>query len=365
MKRMNGMNLGSIMGRSERSVIVAGAVAALVLGVMPAASAAPSETGGVSSEAEVTPMEIPPTKVTEFNHADPTAIQYNGKIYSYATDGSSVPATCTLRCRIRVIVADSGSPLGPYLRRGKVLSKIPWSNGSPVMGPHVVHKGGTRFHMYFAARKKGTGEPPRCIGVAVSLNGPRGPFVPRESHLACDDAHNGAIAPDLFRDPATGKNYLLYKTNGPDAVRRAWIQGLGPDGLAKDGNPRTLLGARNVNYENPQMIRSGGKYFLFMSRNGYRTVKYNTTVNWSTSPRGPFPADRARTLMSRFNTSVAGPASAEIVEVNGVSIIFFHGWNQNGGGCNKPRFMYVARIVWGANLDNPHLAVPNTGNATC
>ncbi|MGH8881918.1 MAG: family 43 glycosylhydrolase, partial [Stackebrandtia sp.] len=207
------MNLGTIFKRRRRTVIVAGTATAVLLGLTSAAMGTSGDTSGEDVGAQAA---LQPTKITDFNHADPSTIEWNGKFYSYATDG-----TKDVR-KIPTIRADT--LLGTYTRRGKSLDHIPWANGGPVMGPHVVHKGGTRFHMYFAARQKGGSETPRCIGVAVSLNGPEGPFVPRKEPLACDNAHNGAIAPSFFHDPRTGRNYLLYKTNGPNAIRRAWIQ---------------------------------------------------------------------------------------------------------------------------------------------
>ncbi len=336
-------------------MIVAGAVTALVMGVTPAAMS--SEIDSASAATEPAPLAAtPPTKVTNFNHADPAAIQHNGVIYSYATDGT------TGGRKIPTITATS--PLGPYTQVGKTLNAIPWADGGPVMGPHVVHKGGSRFHMYFTTGQ--ATHPDKCIGVAVSLDGPLGPFVPRDNPLACDNDHNGAIAPSFFNDPRTGRNYLLYKTNGPNAIRRVWLQGLGPDGLAKDGSGRTLLGERDFNYENPQIIFSAGKYFLFMSRDGYETADYKTTVNWSSNVDGPYPADRAHAIMTRENTHVAGPGSAELLKLDtGEWMAFFHGWIQDGAGCDPPRFLYVATIAWGPANDNPHLAAPRNLGAGC
>ncbi|MGH3730806.1 MAG: family 43 glycosylhydrolase [Micromonosporaceae bacterium] len=336
----------------------------MILSLIPAALALSSDdtdaqkTAQISVETKTRSATIPPTRATNFNHADPAAIQYRGKIYSYATDGAkSVP-------KIPVIVADSAT--GPYQRLGRSLERIPWANNDVgVMGPHVVHRGGTTFHMYFTARPAGGADEQRCIGAAVSTRGPAGPFVPRPHPLVCDRAHRGAIAPSYFKDPRTGRQYLLYKTNGPNAIRRVYLQGLGPAGLGTVGE-RTLLGKRSWNYENPQLMYSAGKYFLFASVDLYRTTTYRTTVNWSRKLRGPYPASRARALLTRNNTRIAGPGSAELVKLaNGQTVAFFHGWRNDGGGCTSPRFLYVATIRWGANRDNPRLASPRRGGAHC
>ncbi|MGH3737358.1 MAG: glycoside hydrolase family 43 protein [Micromonosporaceae bacterium] len=349
------MNPTGVLKSRKRTLIATTAVAALTLGTVPAASAAVSGGERAAASDVAAAAALPPTKVTDFNHADPAVVQHDGTIYSYATDGSS-----DVR---KIPVISANSPTGPYQRLGKSLDAIPWSDGGSVMGPHVWHRGGSTFHMYFTARPRGGGD--RCIGVATSTTGPTGPFRPSDNPLACDPEHNGAIDPSFFTDPGTGRNYLLYKTNGPNGIRRIWLQGLGPEGLAKQGG-RTLLGARSFNYENLQLIHQAGRYFLFTSRDLYQTPDYKTTVNWSTNVAGPYPMDRAQAIMTRYNTSVAGPGGAELIRLaSGQWVAFFHGWRQDGGGCDPPRFLYVATIVWGAAGDDPHLAAPNPGDAHC
>lgn len=310
---------------------------------------------GSSAEA-VAPGAVAPRKVTDFDHADPAAIEYGGKIYSYATDGSN-----DIR-RIRVIRADY--PAGPYTQLGKALDRVPWAKGdTAVMGPHVVHRGGDRFLMYFTTNPMSGTE--KCVGAAVSTKGPAGPFVPLAKPLICDEAQHGAIAPSYFHDPRTDKHYLLYKTNGPNAIRRIYLQGLTANGLSISGN-RTLLGERDFNYENPQIVHRQGKYFLFMSRNLFQTADYKTTVNWANNVTGPYPVDRAHDLITKENTSVAGPASAELVMLaDGRTMAFFHGWRQDGGACDSSRYLYIATITWGTTGDDPRLEQPRPGDAHC
>jgi arabinan endo-1,5-alpha-L-arabinosidase len=324
------------------------AVPALAAVFLTVAACSPADAVG--------PAAVGPQQVTDFDHADPAAIQHGGQIYSYATDGSSDTR------RIRVIRADTAG--GPYTQLGKALDQVPWATGDhAVMGPHVVHRGGSRFLMYFTTNPENGTQ--KCVGAAVSTSGPAGPFVPRANPLVCDEAQHGAIAPSYFHDPRTGNHYLLYKTNGPNAIRRIYLQGLTADGLSLSGG-RTLLGERDFNYENPQIMYRQGKYFLFMSRNLYQSVDYKTTVNWADNVAGPYPASRAHDLLNKENTSVAGPASAELVTLaDGRTMAFFHGWRQNGGACDSPRYLYIATITWGSAGDDPRLEQPNPGDAHC
>src|SRR5271163_527026 len=70
------------------------------------------------------------------------------------------------------------------------------------------------FVMYYAGVPKSA---PRhhCIGVATSET-ITGPYQPLQTPFACPKIHTqgGAIDPDGFLDPSTGKRYVTYKVDG-------------------------------------------------------------------------------------------------------------------------------------------------------
>ncbi|WP_010312061.1 family 43 glycosylhydrolase [Saccharopolyspora spinosa] len=163
----------------------------------------------------------------------------------------------------------------------------------------------------------------------------------------------------------TGPSAVGGPANGPNAIRRIYLRGLTADGLSISGD-RTLLGERDFKHENPQIIYQKGKYFLFMSRDEYRSAEYATTVNWADRVTGPYPASRAHNLLTKENTSIAGPASAELVRLaDGRTVAFCHGWRQNGGECDAPRYRYAATITWGAEGDDTRLEEPHPGEVHC
>lgn len=322
-----------------------------------------STTSGVAWAA-VPPTQLVPDSV---DLPDPTVVDLNGHFWAYGTDGARSGA------RIPMYRADDVT--GPYTFMGKALPTIPWARADTnVFAPDVRHTGGSRVLLYFSATPSWypPGDNRKCIGAAVSNNGPGGPFVAQENPLRCAPRRGGVIDPAYFRDQSTGQTYIVYKTNHAldrpdDPLRQLWAQRIGDDGLGPVAGAEIFLAGSRTNIENPHLMYKQGKYVLFHSRELYRTYQYRTSVLTASSLGGPYT--NLRHVITTENSKAAGPGGADIVfvEENNVGwVAFFHGWIKEGANCYVRRPMWVAQLTFGADGLTPSLAQPGSGTTpTC
>jgi beta-xylosidase len=336
----------------KTSIVRLGVVAALV-------SALALATTTTSSAQE----PIPPTRVTEQAHADPTVVEIGGEFWSYAT------YCCVPGADGRKVAARRAASVeGPYEYAGNALTAIPWvSNDFAIYAPDVHYFSDSRIVLYFAAVPGNPAqEGNRCIGAAISTSGPAGPFVPQAQPILCAPNLGGAIDPSYFRDPVSGRTFLLYKTNSDPSdsrIRRIWLQEMSADGLRPVGT-RLKLAERTTNIENPELVYSGQRYFLFVSRDLYRTSNYKTSVLVSVQVGSGYANERA--VLTAQNTNVSGPGGADVLRTSdGRTIAYHHGWIGLDGRCDGYRPMYVSELAWDVNGRLPHLAQPTPGNPSC
>ncbi|KAK4100100.1 glycoside hydrolase family 43 protein [Parathielavia hyrcaniae] len=90
--------------------------------------------------------------------------------------------------------------------------------GSQTWAPAVARLNDTAYVLYYAAQLAGKNAHYHCIGAATSSSpgkgGILGPYDPLPRPVVCPLHAGGAIDPAAFRDPATGRRYLLYKVDG-------------------------------------------------------------------------------------------------------------------------------------------------------
>jgi len=239
-----------------------------------------------------------------------------------------------------------------------------------VWAPEVMEIGG-RYVLYFNARHHRltrTETPPEgprvlqrhCLGAAVS-DRPEGPFVGIDEPLVCAELADGAIDASPFRDGDS--LYLFYKDDGNCCGRGSavYAQGLSPDGLAVLG-PRHRLIANDDSpepvddwewrvVEAPTMVRRDGRYYLFYSGNFFGNKNYSVGYAVCATPRGPCrdPGDNP-ILWSHSRSPLIGPGHQTLLEREGATYVFFHGWNSDPDGDERPevhkRCLYVSRLHW-------------------
>jgi arabinan endo-1,5-alpha-L-arabinosidase len=120
--------------------------------------------------------------------------------------------------------------------------------------------------------------------------------------------------------------------------------------------------------ENPALVRRGRHVVLFTSAGDYGRCRYRTTRRRSKDP-WDFTAAKSRTLLNRGETGICGPGGADVVQPDGRTLLFFHGWMCRALGppeahcprgfhlerdaALKPRrSMFAVRLTWSAR-DRP------------
>jgi hypothetical protein len=185
--------------------------------------------------------------------------------------------------------------LGRWGRPTDAMPVLPAWADSWIWNPDVRRVHG-RYVMWFTAPLKGaalptTRGPPRCLGWATSSS-PLGPFRPAPKPSVCQVAWGGAIDPQTLMTPE-GRELLYWKSDG-NSVPRAhrptviWAQRLAANGVSLEGRRSAILTNRQpwegTVVESPQMVRHGGRYYLFFSGN----VSGSTSMGIGMAPcRGP------------------------------------------------------------------------------
>ncbi len=175
--------------------------------------------------------------------------------------------------------------------------------GTSVWSPDV-RKVGANYVMWFTAiaEQVPSGDEqtphPRCLGWATSAS-PYGPFVSDAIQPAlCQWSDFGDIDPRTFMDG--NQEYLLWKSddNAGEAPptstfqrTKLWSEKLAPDGTTLEGSPTELL-VRNKSWEvplveAPDMIKRGGRYYLFFSGSASWFPQGGIGVAFCESPSGP------------------------------------------------------------------------------
>jgi beta-xylosidase len=240
-----------------------------------------------------------------------------------------------------------------------------------VWAPEVMPLNG-RYLLYFNARHNALSRSEQgpkgrhvmgrhCLGVAIA-DSPKGPFRGIDEPLACSDLADGAIDASPFRDGDS--LYLYYKEDGNCCGRPSalYVQGLSPDGLAVAGPRHRLLENNDSPEESddwewqvveaPTMVKRAGAYYLFYSGNFFGNRNYSVAYLTCDTPRGPCrDLGDNPILWSHERSPLIGPGHQAILEENGRTYAFFHGWDEDPKGdmekaAAHKRCLYVGQIRW-------------------
>ena len=187
--------------------------------------------------------------------------------------------------------------------------------------------------------------------------------------LRCDSALGGAIDPSPFVDPATGRPYLIWKTNdgGSAQSARLWSAPLGSDGMTLIGNP-VLLQVQDTRFpyettiENPQMVAAAGGYFLMFSTGTWDSNSYGETAVECAGPAGPCDAAAIGPFLTSYG-SVAGPGGGMFFpDASGTWWLAYSAWTAGctSYSCGGARRLFIAQ----ASLQPYPLGPPVTGIAS-
>ncbi|HEX4434168.1 MAG TPA: glycoside hydrolase family 43 protein [Acidimicrobiales bacterium] len=290
-----------------------------------AVSGACTQLAGGTSSGLVYPFDFP----------DPSVILVGRTYYAYATN--------SVAGNIQII---DSSDLTHWTAVGTALPSLPaWASANYTWAPGVAFLGG-KFLLYYAVDVAGTGK--ECISVATARQ-PQGPFIDKSTApLECQQSLGGSIDPAPFLD-TNGTPYLVWKSGGPGSSK-IWSQQLAPSGTSfvAGTNPLGLLTPgqswEGGTVEAPNLVTTGGHYFLFYSGNDWNGGHYAVGVATCTGPLGPCTAAPANPILSS-GPGVAGPGGESVfADTAGNFWIAFHAWVPGSVGFPNSRGLYLRRL---------------------
>jgi beta-xylosidase len=287
-----------------------------------------------------------PGKAYTGNFPDPSVVRDGSTYYAYgtATGGSYLPvmSSTDLRTWVPRPAYDPGAPLNsdPYFNDA-LPYPASWGSDRPtsdrmkkqVWAPGVAKIGG-RWVAYYSIRVRLS--PARyCISFATSSS-PLGPFVDRTTApFVCDRDPAGSIDPQPYVDPATGKAWLLWKSEGVvgSTPTRLWARQLSSTGTGWAAGSvqrellRTALAWEGNVIENPSMVRYGGAYWLFYSANEWRSSRYRVGYAKCSSPAGPCTRATSTPLLPNTSTQLSRAGGSAFLDTTGRLRLSYHWWN--------------------------------------
>ena len=320
----------------RRGLVAALTVAAIVpIGAGVASAAGPIQVG----VRPTTPAFLPgwATTVRQTDAPDPDVVRFGSTYYGYTTGTSwgnhigvlvaSQPNTGfnTFTGTQFASSAFPGVPPGTSLR--------PWQVNGSQHAPGVFLVNG-RYVMFYTAQTVSGHAGHYCLSVASAAN-PRGPFTDTSAGpFLCDDHDGGAIDPSPFID-ASGNRWLYYKTyddiNHGSIPARIFVAPLTADGAHLAGPSRIVLAQENLTspfetVENPQMVRTGGRYVLVFSRGLYTSSAYRQGYALCDSPTGPC-REATSSLVTSYGAVLGPGGGTAFTDAAGRLWLAYAGWN--------------------------------------
>jgi hypothetical protein len=275
--------------------------------------------------------------VYPFDFPDPSVILAGQTYYAYATN--------SVAGNIQIIAS---TDLTHWTAVGNALPNLPaWATPDDTWAPGVAMIAGT-FVLYYAVDVAGTGK--ECISVATAGR-PQGPFTDLSTApLECQKSLGGSIDPASFID-TNGTPYLVWKSGGPGSSR-IWAQQLAPSGTSfvAGTNPTSLLVPdqpwEGATVEAPDMVTTGGHYYLFFSGNDWDSGNYAVGVATCIGPLGPC-SDATPSPILSSGLGVAGPGGESVfADASGNFSIAFHAWVPGAVGFPNSRDLYLRRLTF-------------------
>lgn len=275
--------------------------------------------------------------VYPFDFPDPSVILVGRTYYAYATN--------SVAGNIQII---DSTDLTHWTAIGNALPTLPaWAAPDNTWAPAVAMLGGN-FVLYYAADV--AGDTKECISVATASQ-PQGPFSDTSTApLECQKALGGSIDPAAFID-TNGTPYLVWKSGGPGSST-IWSEQLTPPGTAfvTGANPTALLvpdqAWESGTVEAPQLVTTGGHYYLFYSGNDWNSAKYAVGVATCTGPLGPCSDATPGPILSS-GPGVVGPGGEWVfADANANFWIAFHAWVPGAVGFPNSRDLYLRRLTF-------------------
>lgn len=268
--------------RRARSSRLVGALAVLAAATLTACG---PELGPIAKLRQIPAPNLPET-------SDPTVVRQGATYFVYGSNNHlRAPVTRLTDINRRYTLAEKNR-----LTKEAMPTKPAWTARSEQLWAPTVRRFGSTWVMYFSAdRPSGfVGNNRQCLGRATASS-PLGPFRPESRPAHCGiNGTGGVLDPEFFRDPRTGRMWLLAAFGNTEAPLRA----LPLDGAGRIAGPATTILARQHPWEyhfieNPSMIYDStrGNYLLSYSAGRWWEARYSTGIARCSAPTGPCTSD--------------------------------------------------------------------------
>ena len=188
------------------------------------------------------------------------------------------------------------------------------------------------------------------------------------SYLCLGPTAGGDIDPHVFKDPASGSTYLVWKSDDNRLGRPVtyiWTQEVAIQNqtVRQLGSPAVLLNSTGLWWaavptgslvEGPEVIFHGGFYYLFFAASTYCSPAYAEGVARSKSFHGPYekltlPLLSTGLVGSSGGTKLIGPGHASYLQ-NQTTSEWYAVWHASiGNNCN--RYPFISRLSF-SSVDN-------------
>eukprot|EP01063_Lacrimia_lanifica_P030824 TRINITY_DN4973_c0_g1_i1.p2 TRINITY_DN4973_c0_g1~~TRINITY_DN4973_c0_g1_i1.p2 ORF type:complete len:366 (+),score=154.82 TRINITY_DN4973_c0_g1_i1:58-1098(+) len=247
-----------------------------------------------------------------------------------------------------------------------------WTAPGYLWAPEVHKVNATHYAVMFTTpyAQNVTGVPVAAkgqlsVGIGHSTSA-SGPFTDLGRPIVADAVY-GSIDQSFFRDPKTGRNYLMWKRDSETPTQPStpiYIQEVTQGADALVGERKVMIQDDQVweqvpagglsNIEAPWMVYNNatGYYYLFYSGGMFDGPYYNVGVARATSPMGNWTKFSGPILHTRWGapyvvgaaTDFYGPGHPSILQRPcGTWAMVYHAWGKNKGG---GRHVMADTIVW-------------------
>ncbi|PST83022.1 glycoside hydrolase [Pedobacter yulinensis] len=271
---------------------------------------------------------------------DPTVMRFNGAWYVYATQGKST------------IQAARSTDLQHWEDLPDAMPQKPSWGNEHFWAPHVLYDARIKKYVMFYSAESTDEKTGKCLGVAFA-DKPEGPFKDKGSPLICGETFVN-IDPYAFRDPATGKNLLIWGS-GHQPIRiqemnSDWSDFL-PGSKAKD----LLFPDQETRYtkliEGAWIDQHKGYYYLYYSGDNCCGDKadYAVLVARSKTVEGPYvtfgaASGTGKSAILESKQKWLAPGHNSILHDKGKTWIAFHAIEQENR--KKGRQMLIAPLFY-------------------